>query len=89
MVKANGTHLTVKGRKWFAWALQTWAKQSGVQLVLCVGWNAGSGCKKKLVTQLITDEYIKQKDMVIDLLKWHGSTYTSPGGHIDNMNHIG
>ena len=74
MVKSKGAHLTEGGRKWFAWALQIWARESGAQLVLCVGWNAGQ-CKKHLITQQIEEEYIRQSIMVNELHKWHRSNY--------------
>ena len=75
MIKAKGVHLTERGRKWFAWALQIWARESGAQLVLCVGWNAGSQCKQRLTTPQITQEYTKQRIMVNEIREWHRSTH--------------
>ena len=74
MIKNKGVHLTENGRKWFAWALTTWARETGAQLVLCVGWNAGQ-CKKHLITKQIEEEYLRQRMMVKELHEWHRSNH--------------
>ena len=66
MIYSQGSHLTKRGRPWFAVALQRWARANGVQLVLCVGWNAGN-CKKNNVASQINEEYRRQKSLVDDI----------------------
>ena len=77
MMKANGVHPTVTGRKWFAWALQIWARESGAHLVLCVGWNAGSQCKAWLKTPQINEEYDRQRIMVNEIREGRRTTPTT------------
>ena len=67
MIHSQGSHLTKRGCPWFAVALQRWARANGVQLVLCVGWNAGN-CKKNNVASQINEEYRRQKSLVDDIL---------------------
>ena len=68
MFRKKGLSLTKEGQKWFAWALNIWALENEVHLVLCVGWNAGSYCKKDLVTRKIKDEYSRQR-LVVDKIR--------------------
>ena len=81
MIRCQGSHLTQRGRTWFAVALQLWAQENGVQLVLCVGWNAGGQCKKNLVTSEINEEYASQRRLVEDIRRqWHSGSSESTIG---------
>ena len=71
MMKNKGVHMTEPGRRWFAWALATWAIEHDVDVMLCVGWNAGAACKQKEIMKQITLEYERQAIMVKEICRHH------------------